>query len=55
MDRLKYFGIWIIIVIAFFIYSDVLIYLSLNSNEVGGKVYNMTHKEVVEQLEEEKL
>ena len=45
MDRLKTFGIWLIMVIAFWIYANGLIYISLNGEELGLKIYDMTHQE----------
>jgi len=45
MDRLKQFGIWLILIIAFVIFSNLLIYLVLNGEEMGMKIYNMTHKD----------
>ena len=51
MDRLKTFGIWLILVIAFAIFSNVLIYIHLHAEEVGESIYNMTHKEVVNEVE----
>ena len=47
MDRLKTFGIWLILIIAFAIFSNVIIYGYLHAEEVGGTIYNMTHKEQV--------
>lgn len=47
MDRLKQFGIWIIIIIAFWIYTNLIIYISLNGAEIGMKIYNMTHDEEI--------
>ena len=47
MDRLKELGTWVILVIAFFIFSNFLIYLIFHGEELGGKIYNMTHDEQV--------
>ena len=52
MDRLKQFGIWILLVIALYIFSSFMIHCCLYPEEVGGKIYNMTHKEVVNEVNE---
>ena len=51
MGRLKTFGIWLLLVIAFAIFSNILIQMYLHPQEIGGTIYNMTHKEVVNQVE----
>ena len=51
MERLKTFGIWLLIVIAFAIFSNVLIQIWLHPQEIGGAIYNMTHKETVNEVE----
>jgi len=50
MSRLKYFGTWILVVIAFALFSNAIIYLYLHPDVVGGTIYNMTHKEVVNEV-----
>ncbi len=45
MDRLKSFAMWLIIVIAFWIFTNGIIYLMLNAEEIGIGIYNMTHQE----------
>ena len=45
MDRLKELGLWLILIIVFFIFSNLLIHLVLNGEEIGMKIYNMTHKD----------
>ncbi len=45
MDRLKVLGTWVILVLAFLIFSNGLIYLVLHGEEIGMKIYNMTHKD----------
>lgn len=47
MDRLKQFGMWIILIIAFWIFANGLIYLVLNGKELGMKIYNMTHQDEI--------
>ena len=47
MKTLKYFGTWIIVTILFFIFSNVVIYMYFHAEEIGGSIYNMTHKEQV--------
>ncbi len=47
MDRLKELGTWVILIIVFLIFSNGLIYLVLNGEEVGMKIYNMTHKDEI--------
>ena len=54
MDRLKELGTWIILVLAFFIFSNGLIYLVLHGEELGMKIYNMTHKEDIVFSQEQK-
>lgn len=51
MDRLKTFGIWILLVIAFAIFSNALIQIYLHPQEIGGTIYNMTHKETVNEID----
>lgn len=45
MDRIKYFGMWLVIVIVFGLYANGLIYVSLHGEELGLKIYDMTHQE----------
>ena len=47
MDRLKYFGMWLLIVIAFFFFANGLIYINMHSDEIRGTVYNLVHQEQV--------
>lgn len=47
MERLKQFGRWILIILAFWIYTNLIIYISLNGEEIGMKIYNMTHDEEI--------
>ncbi len=47
MDRLKTFGIWLLIIIAFYIYSQGIIYMYFHGRDIGLKIYEMTHKEQV--------
>lgn len=47
MARLKFFAIFFAIFIAFYLYSNALIYIWLHPEEVGGKIYNLTHKEKI--------
>jgi len=47
MDRIKQFGIWLLLVIVFYLFTNGLIYLWLHGEELGMKIYNMTHKEEV--------
>lgn len=47
MDRLKQFGIWLALVIAFAIFSNLMMYLFLDGKEAGMKIYNMTHKDEI--------
>ncbi len=47
MDRLKVLGTWILITILFYIFSNAIIYMYFHGEEIGGKIYNMTHKETV--------
>ncbi len=53
MDRLKTFGIWILIIIAFYLYSQGIIYMYYHGTEIGLKLYELTHKEqVVNELQD---
>lgn len=45
MSRLKKLGTWIILVLAFIIFSNGLIYLMIHGEEIGMRIYNATHKE----------
>lgn len=47
MDRLKVLGTWVVLVLAFAIFSNGIIYLCLNGEEIGMKIYNMTHKDEI--------
>ena len=47
MDRLKTFGIWLLIIIAFYLYSQGIIYMYYHGTEIGLKLYELTHKEQV--------
>lgn len=47
MSRLKYFGMWILIVIAFFLFSNGIIYINMHADEIRGGIYNLTHHEQV--------
>lgn len=47
MDRLKTFGIWLIIIIAFWLFVNLMIYILLHGEEEGMNIYNMTHKDEV--------
>ena len=42
MDRLKTLGTWVLLVIAFYIFSQIMIYLFLNksNNEASNVPYN---------------
>lgn len=40
MSRLKDFAIWIILIIAFYIFTNVIIYLTLNDKKTEGNIYN---------------
>ena len=53
MERMKYFRNWILIIIAFYIFSNALIYIYLHPDIVGGKIHNMIYKdeEVVNEVE----
>lgn len=50
MSRMKDFGIWLLLIIAFTLFSNAIIYLYLHPDIVGGTIYNMTHKEVVNEV-----
>ena len=54
MDRLKALGLWAVLVLAFFIFSNGLIYLFLHGEELGMKIYNMTHKDEIVNVEGQK-
>ncbi len=54
MDRLKELGLWLILIIVFFIFSNLLIHLVLNGEEIGMKIYNMTHKDEIVKVEKNK-
>ena len=47
MDRLKYFGIWVLIVIAFFLFSNGIIYINMHADEIRGNIYNLIHHEQI--------
>ena len=47
MSRLKYFGMWLLIIIAFYLFSTGITYLYMHGDEVRGTVYNMIHHEQV--------
>ncbi len=47
MDRIKRLGTWIVLIIAFLILSNGLIYLILHGEELGMKIYNATHKDEI--------
>ncbi len=47
MDRLKDFRNWIIIIIAFYLFSNGMIYVYLHSEEIGLKLYNAIYQEEV--------
>ena len=47
MDRLKTFGIWLIIIIEFWLFVNLMIYILLHGEEAGMNIYNMTHKDEV--------
>ncbi len=47
MDRLKELGTWVVLVIAFAIFSNLIMYLFLDGKEAGMKIYNMTHKDEI--------
>lgn len=44
MDRLKELGTWIVLVIALYIFTNVIIYICLNPQQIAGTIYNLTHK-----------
>lgn len=54
MDRLKVLGTWVILVLAFLIFSNGLIYLVLHGEELGMKIYNMTHKDEIVNVDGQK-
>ena len=43
MDRLKDFAVWIIVIIAFWLFVNGIIYMHLHPDIVGGTIYNLTH------------
>ncbi len=47
MDRLKQLGLWIVLVLAFIVFSNGLIYLMLHGEELGMEIYNMTHEDEI--------
>ncbi len=47
MDRLKYFGMWILIIIAFYFFTNGIIYVNMHADEIRGNIYNLTHHEQV--------
>ncbi len=47
MDRLKQLGTWVILIIAFILFSNGIIYLMLHGQELGMKIYNTTHKDEI--------
>ncbi|MCI9365343.1 MAG: hypothetical protein HFJ54_01625 [Clostridia bacterium] len=47
MKRMKDFALWILAVVAFALFANGIIYMYLHTDELGGKIYNMTHKEEV--------
>ena len=47
METLKKFAIWTLCVIGLFIFTYVISNVLLFPEEIGGRIYNMTHKEEI--------
>ena len=45
MDRLKQFLIWLLAIIAFYLFSNAIVNMYMHPENIGGHIYNMTHKE----------